>query len=141
MCGLNKMFSEMSIRDLVSWNSIVDGYVEVNDTEAALKLFDKMLERNVVFWNAMMKTYLDAQSIFAPCISFSHTQTYFYDFTSLIWDMFIESMTTSMNGYSNTEMKFVCAFEDYRDAEDAIHGRDYYNFDERCLQVDLAHRG
>ncbi|KAL7591396.1 pentatricopeptide repeat-containing protein At3g51320 [Lactuca sativa] len=65
-CGLNnvawKVFDEMSMRDLVSWNSIVDGYVKVNDMEAAHKLFDKMPERNVVSWNAMMKGYLDVKN-------------------------------------------------------------------------------
>ncbi|KAL9447262.1 hypothetical protein AB3S75_014854 [Citrus x aurantiifolia] len=32
-------------------------------------------------------------------------------------------------------------FEDYRDAEDAIRGRDGYNFDGYRLRVELAHRG
>ncbi|KAL4559819.1 hypothetical protein LXL04_031965 [Taraxacum kok-saghyz] len=65
-CGLNntawKVFDEMSIRDLVSWNSIVDGYVKSNNMEASHKLFDKMPVRNVVSWNAMMKGYLDAKN-------------------------------------------------------------------------------
>ncbi|KAK3200594.1 hypothetical protein Dsin_024009 [Dipteronia sinensis] len=32
-------------------------------------------------------------------------------------------------------------FEDYRDAEDAVHGRDGYNFDGYRLRVELAHGG
>ncbi|KAL0730514.1 hypothetical protein Bca4012_026607 [Brassica carinata] len=32
-------------------------------------------------------------------------------------------------------------FEDPRDAEDAIHGRDGYDFDGHCLRVELAHGG
>ncbi|PSS26515.1 Serine/arginine-rich-splicing factor like [Actinidia chinensis var. chinensis] len=32
-------------------------------------------------------------------------------------------------------------FEDYRDAEDAIHGRDGYDFDGHRLRVELAHGG
>ncbi|KAJ4910224.1 Serine/arginine-rich-splicing factor SR34 [Raphanus sativus] len=32
-------------------------------------------------------------------------------------------------------------FEDPRDAEDAIHGRDRYDFDGHCLRVELAHGG
>jgi len=32
-------------------------------------------------------------------------------------------------------------FEDARDAEDAIRGRDGYNFDGHCLRVELAHGG
>ncbi|XP_024032483.1 serine/arginine-rich splicing factor SR30-like, partial [Morus notabilis] len=32
-------------------------------------------------------------------------------------------------------------FEDPRDAEDAINGRDGYNFDGCCLRVELAHGG
>ncbi|KAK1428666.1 hypothetical protein QVD17_17505 [Tagetes erecta] len=65
-CGLNdvawKVFDEMSVRDLVSWNSMVDGYVKVNDMGNAHRLFDKMLETNVVSWNVMMKGYLDVKN-------------------------------------------------------------------------------
>ncbi|XP_076955279.1 pentatricopeptide repeat-containing protein At3g51320-like [Bidens hawaiensis] len=65
-CGLAdvawKVFDEMSVRDLVSWNSIVDGYVKVGDMGCAHKLFDEMPERNVVSWNAMMKGYLDVKN-------------------------------------------------------------------------------
>ncbi|KAL0642456.1 hypothetical protein Bca4012_040746 [Brassica carinata] len=32
-------------------------------------------------------------------------------------------------------------FEDPRDADDAIHGRDGYDFDGHCLRVELAHGG
>lgn len=65
-CGLNdiawKVFEEMSLRDVVSWNSMVDGFVKVGEMGDAHKLFDKMPERNVISWNAMMKGYLDANN-------------------------------------------------------------------------------
>ncbi|MFS7948572.1 putative tetratricopeptide-like helical domain superfamily [Helianthus anomalus] len=65
-CGLNdvawKVFDEMSVRDLVSWNSMVDGYVKVGDMGSAHELFDRMPERNVVSWNVLMKGYLDGKN-------------------------------------------------------------------------------
>lgn len=48
------MFDEMPIRDLVSWNSMVDGYAKVGDLEEAMELFDRMPERNVVSWNVVI---------------------------------------------------------------------------------------
>ncbi|KAD6796101.1 hypothetical protein R6Q59_020017 [Mikania micrantha] len=65
VCGLIDVawmvFDEMSVRDLVSWNSMVDGYVKVSDMGYAHQLFDKMPLRNVVSWNVMMKGYLDVK--------------------------------------------------------------------------------
>ncbi|KAF5765880.1 putative tetratricopeptide-like helical domain superfamily [Helianthus annuus] len=57
-----KVFDEMSVRDLVSWNSMVDGYVKVGDMGSAHELFDRMPERNVVSWNVLMKGYLDGKN-------------------------------------------------------------------------------
>lgn len=57
-----KVFDEMPMRDLVSWNSMLDGYVKVSEMGNAHKLFDKMPQRNVVSWNAMMKGYLDVKN-------------------------------------------------------------------------------
>ncbi|PWA56500.1 pentatricopeptide repeat protein [Artemisia annua] len=43
------VFGGMCVRDLVSWNSMVDGYVKVGDLGRAHRVFDEMGERNVVF--------------------------------------------------------------------------------------------
>ncbi|XP_044470212.1 pentatricopeptide repeat-containing protein At3g51320 isoform X2 [Mangifera indica] len=53
-----KVFTEMSERDLISWNSMVDGCVRAGNLQAAHQLFDVMTERNVVSWNIMINGYL-----------------------------------------------------------------------------------
>ncbi|KAF5770381.1 putative tetratricopeptide-like helical domain superfamily [Helianthus annuus] len=65
------VFDEMSCRDVVSWNSVINGYGVVGSLDEAKKLFDQMPERNVdavkmfrdmprrdvVSWNAMLACY------------------------------------------------------------------------------------
>ncbi|PQM32971.1 pentatricopeptide repeat-containing protein [Prunus yedoensis var. nudiflora] len=51
------VFDEMSERDLVSWNTILDGYSRFGDLDFAHRLFDEMPERNVVSWNVMLGGY------------------------------------------------------------------------------------
>ncbi|XAR73744.1 hypothetical protein NMG60_11007815 [Bertholletia excelsa] len=62
-CGLinlaGQIFEEMCVRDLVSWNSIVDGFVKVGELGRAHHLFDKMPQRNVISWNIMITGYLN----------------------------------------------------------------------------------
>lgn len=40
--------------DVVSWNSLIDGYLNNGDVAGALLLFDRMPERNTVSWNSMV---------------------------------------------------------------------------------------
>lgn len=54
----SKVFAEMSKRDMVSWNSIVDGYCRVGNLGSAHNLFDRMPERNHISWNIMINGYL-----------------------------------------------------------------------------------
>lgn len=65
-CGLIDsavdVFDAMLERDLVSWNSIVDGFIKMGDLSTAHKLFDVMPERNVVSWNLMITGYLDGNN-------------------------------------------------------------------------------
>ncbi|CAN6479547.1 unnamed protein product [Victoria cruziana] len=53
-----QIFVEMSERDCVSWNTMIDAYVKTRNVEPARKLFDEMPERNVVSWNTMIGGYL-----------------------------------------------------------------------------------
>lgn len=53
-----KVFDEMSNKDVVSWNSIIDAYVKRGDFTNAHKLFEAMPSRNVISWNIMIGGYL-----------------------------------------------------------------------------------
>ncbi|RZC50924.1 hypothetical protein C5167_019350 [Papaver somniferum] len=44
-------------RDIVTWNSIISGYVKNEQIQIAKELFDKMPERDVVSWNTMLKGF------------------------------------------------------------------------------------
>ncbi|PWA92537.1 Pentatricopeptide repeat-containing protein [Artemisia annua] len=50
------VFGGMCVRDLVSWNSMVDGYVKVGDLGRAHRVFDEMGERNVQssLWDGLL---------------------------------------------------------------------------------------
>lgn len=49
-----KMFEEMPERDIVSWNSMIIGYLRSGDIDSALALFSLMKQRNIVTWNSMI---------------------------------------------------------------------------------------
>lgn len=51
------MFEKMPVRDLVSWNVMLNGYVRCGDLAAARELFDRMPERDTVSWNTMLSGY------------------------------------------------------------------------------------
>ncbi|PHT38123.1 hypothetical protein CQW23_21696 [Capsicum baccatum] len=52
----------MDERDVVSWNSIVNGYVNVGELGMMIQLFDAMPCRNLVRWNVMMTGYLNSNN-------------------------------------------------------------------------------
>ncbi|KAH9744575.1 hypothetical protein KPL70_003758 [Citrus sinensis] len=43
--------------DLISWNSMIDGYAKIGDLVAAQQLFNEMPERNVFSWSIMIDGY------------------------------------------------------------------------------------
>lgn len=47
------MFVEMADRNMVSWNSLVAGYVRRRDVDKARRIFYEMPERNVISWLIM----------------------------------------------------------------------------------------
>ncbi|KAK9750010.1 hypothetical protein RND81_02G166100 [Saponaria officinalis] len=53
-----KVFDEMSVRNVVSWTTMVSGLVAVGEVDSARGLFDQMHERNVVSWSAMINGYV-----------------------------------------------------------------------------------
>ncbi|CAN1230087.1 Pentatricopeptide repeat-containing protein DOT4, chloroplastic [Linum grandiflorum] len=54
-----KVFDEMPQRDVISWNSMMSGYVENDDCEEAIEIFRMMTdyEKCVVSWTAMIQAY------------------------------------------------------------------------------------
>ncbi|XP_010542246.1 PREDICTED: putative pentatricopeptide repeat-containing protein At3g15930 isoform X2 [Tarenaya hassleriana] len=54
------IFKSMKIRDVISWTSIVKGFVETGNLELARTYFDQMPERDNVSWTAIIDGYLRA---------------------------------------------------------------------------------
>ena len=55
-----RLFDEMSERDLVSWNIMLDGYAKAGEMLEAFEFFEKMPERNVVSWSIMVSGFSKA---------------------------------------------------------------------------------
>ncbi|KAL9438536.1 hypothetical protein AB3S75_024248 [Citrus x aurantiifolia] len=56
-CGVGcarLLFDDMPARSVVSWNSLLKGYVKRGDIDGARKIFDEMPHRNVVSWTTMI---------------------------------------------------------------------------------------
>lgn len=52
-----KMFDELPIRDVSSWNSLIAGYMKDGLVQYAEELFRRMNNRNIVSWTAMISGY------------------------------------------------------------------------------------
>ncbi|KAJ6767475.1 hypothetical protein OIU74_021365 [Salix koriyanagi] len=52
-----KVFDDMSERNVVSWNSMLAGYMRRRNLDGARRIFDEMPERNVVSWTTMISGY------------------------------------------------------------------------------------
>ncbi|XP_064965861.1 pentatricopeptide repeat-containing protein At3g62890-like [Musa acuminata AAA Group] len=58
MVSARKLFDLSSeLLDVVSWNTVVDGYVKVGALEVARRLFEEMPVRNEVSWSAIINGY------------------------------------------------------------------------------------
>ncbi|KAI3686524.1 hypothetical protein L1987_80203 [Smallanthus sonchifolius] len=53
----HKVFDEMLDRNVVTWNTLVAGYVKFGDIDGARKVFDEMPERNIVSWTVLVSGY------------------------------------------------------------------------------------
>lgn len=65
-CGFiriaRRLFDEMLVRDLVSWNTMVDGYAKEGELDIAHEVFDVMLDKNVVSYNVLITGYLNGEN-------------------------------------------------------------------------------
>ncbi|MCL7030176.1 hypothetical protein MKW94_004585 [Papaver nudicaule] len=53
--GLARMvFDEMTVKNSVSWNSMIDGYMRNGDVEDAIQLFGEMPYRDKISWTALI---------------------------------------------------------------------------------------
>ncbi|KAJ0789992.1 putative tetratricopeptide-like helical domain superfamily [Helianthus annuus] len=52
-----KVFDEMSERNVVSWNSMIDGFLRSGDLVMAEGCFARMPDKDVVSWNSMVTGY------------------------------------------------------------------------------------
>ncbi|XP_057962706.1 pentatricopeptide repeat-containing protein At1g08070, chloroplastic [Malania oleifera] len=54
-----KVFGEMLLRNVVTWTSMVNGYILCRDINSARRLFDLTPERDVILWNTMVSGYIE----------------------------------------------------------------------------------
>ncbi|KAK9266928.1 hypothetical protein L1049_027187 [Liquidambar formosana] len=57
------VFDASSEADLVTWNSMIDGYVKNGEVGVARELFDEMPERDVFSWNSMIAGYVGIENM------------------------------------------------------------------------------
>ncbi|KAJ4981084.1 hypothetical protein NE237_031921 [Protea cynaroides] len=58
LVGAQKLFDEMTERDLCSWNTMIAGYSKVGQLKEACQLFDEMPERDNFSWSTMISGYV-----------------------------------------------------------------------------------
>ncbi|KAF5191018.1 Pentatricopeptide repeat [Thalictrum thalictroides] len=59
----HELFDEMTVRDVVSWNTLVSGYSLSGDVEMARGVFDMMVEKSLVTWSAMITGYVRSGNV------------------------------------------------------------------------------
>nr|XP_010940974.1 pentatricopeptide repeat-containing protein At4g22760 [Elaeis guineensis] len=55
-----RVFDEMPVKNVVSWNSILSSRIRAGELEAARRVFDEMPVRDVVSWNSIIAGYAKA---------------------------------------------------------------------------------
>ncbi|KAI3445638.1 hypothetical protein Pfo_002303 [Paulownia fortunei] len=52
-----RLFDEMPVRDVSSWNALISGYMRDGAVDLARELFDEMPLKNIVSWTSMISGY------------------------------------------------------------------------------------
>ncbi|KAK6156962.1 hypothetical protein DH2020_011210 [Rehmannia glutinosa] len=57
LCDARRLFDEMPVRDVSSWNVLISGYMRDGAIDLARELFDEMPLKNIVSWTTMISGY------------------------------------------------------------------------------------
>ncbi|KAL3539112.1 hypothetical protein ACH5RR_002478 [Cinchona calisaya] len=87
-------FDGLTHRNIVTWNSMISGYVQQREIVKARKLFDEMPERDVVSWNTIISGYM-------CCRGGRHLQEARYLFDRMPQRDFV-SWNTMISGYARS---------------------------------------
>jgi pentatricopeptide repeat protein len=85
-----KVFGEMVERNVVSWTSMISGYILCRKMVSARRLFDLAPERDVVLWNTMVSGYIEFGDMLAARKLFDEMP-----------NRDVMSWNTMLNGYAN----------------------------------------
>ncbi|XP_071689982.1 pentatricopeptide repeat-containing protein At2g20540 isoform X2 [Rutidosis leptorrhynchoides] len=87
-----KVFSEISLRNVVTWTAMIQGYISCGDISFARQLFDLTPERDIVMWNTMVSGYIECGEMGAARKVFD-----------LMPNKDLMSWNTLLNGYANNK--------------------------------------
>ncbi|XP_047969637.1 pentatricopeptide repeat-containing protein At5g08510-like [Salvia hispanica] len=57
LADARRLFDEMPVRDVSSWNSLISGYMKEGAVDSARELFEEMPTKNIVSWTSMISGY------------------------------------------------------------------------------------
>ncbi|GFS44402.1 tetratricopeptide repeat (TPR)-like superfamily protein [Actinidia rufa] len=86
----HKVFGEMTVRNIVAWTSMFNGYISSRDVVSARRLFDLAPERDTVLWNTMVSGYIECMDMVAARKLFD-----------VMPNRDLMSWNTLLNGYGN----------------------------------------
>ncbi|XP_021859360.2 pentatricopeptide repeat-containing protein At1g08070, chloroplastic [Spinacia oleracea] len=86
-----KVFCEMTLRNVVAWTCMINGFISCGDVKSAREIFDLVVERDVVLWNTMISGYIEIGDM-------ESAHKLFDEITckdTMLWN-------TMLNGYANS---------------------------------------
>lgn len=70
MVTARKVFDEMGDKNVVSWNSILSGYLKSGDLAEAHTVFDEIPRKDVISWNSLISGYARVGNMDQACCLF-----------------------------------------------------------------------